>query len=144
MISKTPFEGLKVKFDVVSAFVEHDGDILLLHRQDHKPQGDTWGVPAGKVDAKESLASAIAREVREEIGVDRAPEAYSFCKSYYVRHADYYFNYHIFKIVLDKKPTIDLNLSEHKDYRWLKPTEALKTDLIEDEDSCIKWTYEIK
>ena len=36
--------------DVVSVFIEHNGKILLLHRQDHKPQGNTWAMLAGKVD----------------------------------------------------------------------------------------------
>ena len=39
MISTAEIENFNKKFDVVSVFVEHDGKILLLHRQDHKPQG---------------------------------------------------------------------------------------------------------
>jgi hypothetical protein len=31
------------KFEVVSCFIEVEGRILLLHRADHKPQGNTWG-----------------------------------------------------------------------------------------------------
>ena len=50
MISRTKLENFNKKFDVVSVFIEHDGEILLLHRQDHKPQGNTWAMPAGKVN----------------------------------------------------------------------------------------------
>ena len=41
-------------FEVVSCFVEHNGEIILLHRQSQKPEGDTWGVPAGKVGEEEN------------------------------------------------------------------------------------------
>jgi ADP-ribose pyrophosphatase YjhB (NUDIX family) len=54
------------KFDVVSCFVEYKGKILLLHRQDHKPQGNTYGVPAGKVDAGEDIWTTVRREIEEE------------------------------------------------------------------------------
>jgi hypothetical protein len=42
MISKTEIKNFNKRFDVVSAFIEHEGQILMLHRQDHKPQGNTW------------------------------------------------------------------------------------------------------
>ena len=45
------------KFKVASSFIEHKGKILLLHRQNHKPQGNTWGVPAGKVDNGENMSN---------------------------------------------------------------------------------------
>lgn len=66
MISQTPREGFSPKFEVVSCFVEHDGHILLLQRQSHKPQPNTYGVPAGKVDDQEDIHQAIKREVGEE------------------------------------------------------------------------------
>ena len=50
MISRNKIENFNKKFDVVSVFIEHNGKILLLHRQDHKPQGNTWAMLAGKVD----------------------------------------------------------------------------------------------
>lgn len=57
------------KFEVVSCFVRCDDRILLLHRQDHKPEGNSWGVPAGKVDQDESIHDAMVRELQEEIGL---------------------------------------------------------------------------
>ena len=57
------------KFEVVSCFVEYNQEILLLHRQDHKPQGGTWGVPAGKVDFNENILDTMQREIQEETGI---------------------------------------------------------------------------
>jgi len=50
MISKHIPENFNPKFEVVSCFVEYEDEILLLRRQDHKPEPNTYGVPAGKID----------------------------------------------------------------------------------------------
>lgn len=143
MISRTEIDNFNKKFDVVSVFIEHDGEILLLHRQDHKPQGNTWAMPAGKVDAGEDLLNALVREVEEEIGVKTDKNEYKYFEGYFVRYPGYDFLYHIYHLPLKDKPTIDLNLNEHKDMQWIRPEEALKLDLIQDEDVCIKWFYNI-
>ena len=36
-----------------------------------------------------------------------------------------------------------INKGEHKDFKIIPPGEALKMDLIEDEDSCIKLFYRL-
>ena len=41
MIFKKKPEDFDKKIDVVGVFVEHEGQFILLHRQDHKPQGNT-------------------------------------------------------------------------------------------------------
>ena len=141
MISKDKIEYFKSKFEVVSAFVEHGGEIVLLHRQDYKPQGNTWGAPAGKVNAHEDLLTAILRELKEEIGLTPDPKELTLFESYYVRYPEYDFKYHVYRLVLKVRPTIRINPAEHKGYRWIQPREALALDLIPDEDSCIKWSY---
>ena len=50
MLYKEKPENFTPKFEVVSCFVEYNNKILLLLRQDHKPEPNTYGVPAGKVD----------------------------------------------------------------------------------------------
>ena len=144
MISKTRPEQFNPKFAVVSCFVECDGKILLLHRQDHKPQGDTWGVPAGKVHSDDSgLAQALSREISEEIGLLINPPDLKAFVSYFVMYSDYDFTYHIFSIKLNKIPELKLNPEEHKDFTWVTPQDALKMNLIQDEDFCIKNFFKI-
>ncbi len=70
MIFLSKPENLRINFEAVGCFLEHDGEIVLLHRQDHKPQGNTWGTPGGKVNPGESLSDACVREVFEESGVE--------------------------------------------------------------------------
>jgi len=46
-----------------------DSDSVLLVR---KTYGNRWDIPGGYIDRGESPASACEREVREELGLDRA------------------------------------------------------------------------
>jgi len=144
MISREEIENFNKKFDVVSAFIEHNGEILLLHRQDHKPQGNTWSVVAGKVCAGEDLLDALVREVYEEIGLKVSRQDCKYFEGYYVRYLGYDFKYHVYHLLLNEKPIINVNIDENKDHKWMTPNDALKIDLIQDEDSSIKWFYNIE
>jgi ADP-ribose pyrophosphatase YjhB (NUDIX family) len=46
------------------------GEILLQHRTDN----NLWGLPGGTMDAGESIAQCVVREVKEETGLDVEPE----------------------------------------------------------------------
>jgi ADP-ribose pyrophosphatase YjhB (NUDIX family) len=131
------------RFEVVSCFVEHNRNFLLLHRQDYKPQGNTWGVPAGKVNQNETLLEAITREIKEETSLEISPLKIQYFKKFYVTYPDYQFSYHIFHASLEDNFPIQIDLREHKNFKWVSPLETLKMNLILDEDFCIKLFYRI-
>ena len=54
-----------------SGIVVHDGALLLV-RRGQPPQIGKWAVPGGQVEFGESLREAVAREVREETGIEVA------------------------------------------------------------------------
>ena len=53
----------------VGAIVRH-GDTVLLIRRGQPPRAGEWSVPGGAVELGETLHEAIAREVREECGIE--------------------------------------------------------------------------
>ena len=143
MIYRQKPENFNPKFDVVSCFVETNGEILLLHRQDHKPEGNTWGVPAGKVDSGEENLDTMIREIKEETGIQLTSSQISYFEKVFVRYPQYDFIYHIYHTKLCQKQKIVISPNEHKDFKWVSPKNALSMNLITDEDSCIKLFYKI-
>lgn len=136
-------EQFNPKFEVVSCFFEYGGEILLLERQDHKPQGGTWGVPAGKIDPGETPEIAMFRELFQETGFAAERTKIHYSKKLFVCYPTYDFVYYIFDLKLCSKPIIKINLGEHKSFQWLSPRLALKINLIEDLDSCIRLSYNV-
>jgi len=139
MIYPTKPEIFNPRFEIVSCFVEFQGEFLLLLRQDHKSEPNTYWVPAGKVWDEEDIWEAIEREIFEETWLSNLEIKY-FDKVY-VKYENYDFIYHIFHSKLDKLPQIIINPDEHKSYIWRSPELSLYEDLIEDEDECIKLFY---
>lgn len=50
-------------------------DSLLLIRRGHGPAAGMWAVPGGRVEAGETLAEAVVREVAEETGLEAMCDA---------------------------------------------------------------------
>jgi 8-oxo-dGTP diphosphatase len=57
---------------VVAALIELDGKILACQRRKNDAFGLKWEFPGGKVQRGENPAEALARELKEELGVDAA------------------------------------------------------------------------
>jgi len=53
----------------VGAIAVHDGRLLLIRRGTGPAAGE-WSVPGGRVEAGETLAEAVVRELAEETGVE--------------------------------------------------------------------------
>ena len=143
MIHREIPENFSPRFEVVSCFIEVDGQILFLHRQDEKSEGNKWGIPAGKIDDGEEAIGAMVREIQEETGLLIPSEQIMYFDKVFVRYPDYDFVYHMFHTRLDSQPEVAINEREHKDSCWVTPQDALTMDLVLDEDACIKLFYNI-
>jgi 8-oxo-dGTP diphosphatase len=128
-------------FQAVGCYCENGDTILLLHRQDHKPQGNTWNIPGGKIDKGETPLEAIIREVQEESGIMLKPSEVQPLNSYYIRYSDCDYLYHTFKAKVDNKAEVLIQPKEAKAFKWVTVKEALKLNLIEDEDYCMIDAY---
>jgi 8-oxo-dGTP diphosphatase len=63
----TEFRSRKV---VVAGLIVAGDRVLLTHRRPDQPMGGYWEFPGGKLESGESPASALARELDEELGVE--------------------------------------------------------------------------
>ena len=54
----------------VAVIQDSSGRVLLSRRPDHAHQGGLWEFPGGKLDPGETLAQALRRELREELGIE--------------------------------------------------------------------------
>lgn len=129
--------------EVVGCFIQYEQKILLLHRQDYKPEGNTWGMPAGKVDSGENVLETMVREIREETNLIISPSKLNYFKKIYVKYPSHDFIYHIFYNILDNPPKIKINPKEHKDFKWVSPEKALTLPLVTDGDACIRLFFNI-
>lgn len=105
------------------------GRFLLLRRHKSKPQGCTWGVPAGKLEVNESPKEAVIREIQEEVGINISCDTSEIGKLYIqLPHVSYI--YHMFYKQYDTYPEITLAVEENDEARWVTFQEALTLPLI--------------
>lgn len=118
------------KVDVAGCYCEFEDKILLLKRTPHKLQGDTWGVPGGKLDEGETPRAAVIREVFEEVGIPLKEEDLAALDTLYIRGMLMDYTFYRFRSRFTTLPVIDLNLEEHVEAVWITVEEALSYPLI--------------
>lgn len=139
MVTTQPPSNFNPRFEIVSCFCSHEGNFLLLHRDNNvELEPGKWGTPGGKLEQGESIEAAMVRELSEETGLCLPESKISWYDTVYVRYSDYDFVYHMFHATLETLPEIIINEREHQAYTWATPEQALDMHLIEDMDACIK------
>jgi len=141
MISENIPDGFKSQLEVVSCYIEHDGEILLLQRHPEHKHSAKWGLPAGKLEEGETTEQAIIREIQEETGLEVGEQRLMFRDTLFVSYLGKEFLYHTFQATFADKPTVRINPPEHKAYGWFTPEQALSLDYIHDLDACIQRHY---
>ena len=101
-----------------------------LKRHADKPYGQTWGLPAGKIEKGEDPRQAAVREVFEEVGIKLDPAKLQEVVKAYLGVDGLRYVFHAFRVRLEKAPTISLEPEAHTEAKWLTVEEALKLPLI--------------
>lgn len=138
-----PSDWREPALEIVGCFFEHEGKHLLLLRQDAKPQGGTWGLPAGQVEKGESNLAAMGRELEEETGYSALSDELKFWKTLFVRFPEFDFSYHLFSLQLVQPHEVKLNELQHKDFKWVTPVDSFEVNLIPGQAECSMLFYSL-
>jgi len=78
---------------VTAAIVEREGCYLVTQRQTGTHLAGLWEFPGGKCVTGETLQTCLARELREELGVDAevGPEVFTVTHAYEDRRVELHF-----------------------------------------------------
>ena len=109
---------------VVGCFLEYQNKFLLLHRHPEKSQGDTWGLPAGKVHEGENDEEAMVRELEEETGYRASKDELVSLGDHLFEFPDLHLEFPTFKVVLTKPIDVKLHADEHIAFRWVTAEEC--------------------
>ena len=108
----------------VSAAIIRDGQVLVARRA-RGPALGVWTLPGGVVEAGETLAEALKREVREETAIAIEPVALAGHREVVVRDDDGRVARHFIILCfasrwIEGEPVLNEELAEA---RWLRPAE---------------------
>lgn len=108
---------------IVGCFLEYNDRFVILLRHSHKPNGNTWGLPAGKVEQNESNSSALLRELREETGYNADASQLEHLGEYeFGQDSKYIFA--AYRIILTRPYELAIEESAHAEYRWVTADEC--------------------
>lgn len=103
---------------VVGAMIEKDGKYLITQRPPTASLPLLWEFPGGRVEAGETDERALARELREEMGITvRVGE-----RVIHVEHAypGYDIDFCVYRCELAPGPIAHVRVHDH---RWVRPDE---------------------
>lgn len=129
VFSKAPASFIPT-LSAVGCFIQRYGKILLLKRANHKAEGNTWGIPGGKIDSSETPLQAILREVLEETGISLTEQSVKDIGTNYLYLPRKQVLFQMYHLWIQEDPEIILSPDEHVDFQWVTPELALQMNLM--------------
>ena len=116
--------GERRPIEVVAALIRKDGRVLLCQRPENKARPLGWEFPGGKVEPGETQAQALARECREELGVELDVRAVAATTTH--AYPDVTIRLTLMEAAIASGAP---RLIEHRALAWVTMREALTLDL---------------
>lgn len=142
----------KIPVSILVIIYTKDMEILLLHRKDKK---NFWQSVTGSIEEGESPVNAAKRELLEETGIDhqefllldwKLSQQYEIFPHWRYRYEPNVTHNieHVFSVELPEKIIVNLEPSEHKEYKWVPLHDAIKEVFSGTNADALKKLYEIK
>jgi colanic acid biosynthesis protein WcaH len=117
----------------VDLVVRNERDEVLVGLRNNRPAKDRWFVPGGRICKDERIRDALLRVSREELGVDVSIDDAVFLGVHEHLYDDnvggvegfgthYVVLAYTVRVVVE---SLDLERSQHREYRWCAPSELL-------------------
>ena len=118
--------GQETPVAVAAAIIWRDGRYLGVRRPEGKPMAGKYEFPGGKIEPGETPAAALARELRDELGI--TPSEFAFYREKAHAYDTFLVRLHFFHV---HAFTGALRPLEGQDMEWLTPDEALVRPFLE-------------
>ncbi len=119
--------------EVVAAVIERDGQILIGQRKASGRHALKWEFPGGKVEPGEEPRAALARELREELGIEAQIgdeiERYNFSYAAQPTHLTF------FRVTEFAGEPANLDFAQ---IAWAAPRQLPKYDFLEGDVDFVK------
>jgi 8-oxo-dGTP diphosphatase len=114
---------LKTTVTVTAAVLVKDGKILIARRGRGDRLAGKWEFPGGKLEADESPAACLKRELKEEFNIDVAVGEFLGSGIHHYPHLS--INLHVFRAYWTGGR---LTVNAHAEHRWVGVTELPRFD----------------
>ncbi len=110
----------KVPHIIVGAAVtvNRKGEVLITQRKQTDMLGGLWEFPGGKLEANETIEECIARELKEELGINVEVGEFFMTVKHAYSHFTMTLHVYFTKIVSGRPRLLDC-----ADYKWVKPAD---------------------
>jgi 8-oxo-dGTP diphosphatase len=117
---RSPLKGVRMgrKIRVVGAMIERDGRYLIAQRKPRAIFPLLWEFPGGKVEPGETDEGALARELREKLGIEVAVLERAVHVEH--RHEGYDIDFCVYRCLEASGEIQHLGVNDH---RWVYPRE---------------------
>lgn len=122
-----------------------NNELLMLHRSRTAVLGpNQWGVPAGKIELRETPREAALREMSEEIGASHSVKETKYMGPMRDTYYGGQFEIHLFQYVWFSGK-VELN-NEHSDFAWVSKESICNYDVMKgiEEDIAILKIWPVK
>lgn len=101
---------------VVCGIIWNHGKVFIARRKPEKSLGGYWEFPGGKIEEDEDAEKALARELREELGMEIQ------IKKYFGTNIHHYDTFSIELIAYECNfISATYKLTDHDEYHWVLP-----------------------
>ena len=111
------------RIHLCTGLLERDGRILLVANAYPNQPELLWNLPGGRQDGRETMAMTVARELREECGLDVRVGALAYVAESFDVASNTQFTACCFRIESAGEPVVPANDAHVRDLRWVPHSE---------------------